>query len=236
MGIDVYTEDELAEQVAVACRILEAQGQGHSFLGHVSARMPGVDVVKVKPSGMGLGEIRTDDVIEVDFVGRKVAGRHGVHAEMPIHLGIYKRRPDVHAVVHTHPLHVAGLMASSGRLEMVNQDSLYFARGVGHYPSPALVVNEELGDSLADALGDRNAVLMRNHGLVTVGRTVQEGLFLAVALESSLRVQATAAAFGEISPIAGDDLTEMLGHFSQGYDRRVLTTWEYLRRLLPAVD
>ena len=231
--MEEYTDVELAEQVAVACRILEAQGLGHSFLGHVSARKTGEDAVKVKPSGFGLGEIRADDVIEVDFSGRKLAGAHGVHAEMPIHLGIYKRRPDVQSVIHTHPLHVAGLMASDGRLAMVNQDSLFFAGGVGHYPSPELVITERQGDALADALGEKNAVLMKNHGLVTVGRSVPEAVFLAVSLEGSLRVQATARVFGEISPIEGRDLEEMLSHFSDGYERRVLTTWEFLRRQLP---
>lgn len=223
----------LPNDVSVACQIAEAQGLGHSFLGHVSARHPGEETIQVKPAGIGLGEVRSRDVITVGLDGRQITGSRGMHAEMPIHLGIYKQRPDVNAVIHTHPLHVAGLMASDGSLEMVNQDSLYFAEGIGHHPSPALIVTDELGDALATSLGPHRAVLMKNHGLVTVGRTVQEAVFLAVALEASLRVQAMALNFGKPSPIPADELDEMLRHFEEGYDRRVATTWDYMSRLLP---
>ena len=71
--------------------------------------------------------------------------------------------------------------------------------------------------------------------MVTVGRTVQEAVFLAVALESSLRVQAMALTFGDLSPIAPDELKEMLRHFEQGYERRVSVTWDYLSRQLPQI-
>lgn len=221
----------LAAEVATACRILEAQGHEHSFLGHVSARQSD-DTLLTKPSGLGLTEIRAEDVIALDLEGRQLAGERKPHVEMPIHTRIYRRRNDIGAVVHTHALEVAGLMASSADFLMVNQDSVQFADGVGFYPSAALIVTPERGDEVAEALGSKRAVLLRNHGLVTVGSSVAEAVFLAVSLVNSLRVQAMASRFGEISPIPAEEVAVMAREFAPNYDSRVSSTWSYLCRLL----
>jgi L-fuculose-phosphate aldolase len=218
-----------AAEVATACRILEAQGHEHSFLGHVSARQPD-DTLLAKPSGLGLAEISPEDVIVLDLDGQQLAGERKPHAEMPIHTRIYRRRDDVGAVVHTHALEVAGLMASAADFLMVNQDSVQFADGVGFYPSAMLVATAERGDEVAEALGRRRAVLLRNHGLVTAGSTVPEAVFLAVSLVNSLRVQAAAGQFGEVSPIPGDEVAAMAKEFAPSYEQRVGSTWAYLCR------
>jgi L-ribulose-5-phosphate 4-epimerase len=95
---------ELRELVASACRILHNEGHEHFYLGHVSAREPGSNLVCVKPAGIGLGEVASaDDVVVMDLDGRKIEGARPLHHEMPIHTEIYRRRPDVNCVVHTHP-------------------------------------------------------------------------------------------------------------------------------------
>jgi L-fuculose-phosphate aldolase len=221
----------LASEVAIACQVLEAQGHEHSFLGHVSARRPD-DTLLAKPSGLGLAEISPSDIITLDLDGRQLAGDRKPHAEMPIHTRIYRRRDDVSAVVHTHPLEVAGLVASSADLLMVNQDSVHFAGSVGFYPSAALIATSERGDEVAEALGSKRAVLLRNHGLVTAGATVAEAVFLAVSLVNSLRVQAMAGKFGEISPIPEEEVAVMAHEFSGSYEQRVNSTWHYLCRVL----
>lgn len=221
----------LAAEVATACRILEANGHEHSFLGHVSARQSD-DTLLAKPSGLGLAEISPEDIIALDLDGHQLAGERKPHAEMPIHTRIYRRRDDVGAVVHTHPLQVAGLVASSAEFLMVNQDSVQFADGVGFYPSAMLIVTSERGDEVAEALGRKRAVLLRNHGLVTAGATVAEAVFLAVSLVNSLRVQEIAGRFGEISPIAGEEVALMAQEFAPSYEHRVDSTWDYLCRAL----
>jgi L-fuculose-phosphate aldolase len=223
----------LADEVATACRVLEMQGHEHSFLGHVSARQSD-DSVLAKPSGLGLGEIHPSDIIALDLEGQQLAGERKPHAEMPIHTRIYRRRDDVGAVVHTHPLEVAGLVASAANFLMVNQDSVQFPDGVGFYPSAMLIVTPERGDGVADALGHKRAVLLRNHGLVTAGATVAEAVFLAVSLLNSLRVQVMAGRFGEVSPIRGEEVARMAQEFSPSYEHRVSSTWAYLCRMLEA--
>jgi L-fuculose-phosphate aldolase len=225
------SHQELAAEVAIACRILESQGHEHSFLGHVSARQPD-DTVLAKPSGLGLAEISPGDIITLDLNGHQLTGKRKPHAEMPIHTGIYRHRPDVRAVVHTHPLEVAGFVASSADFLMVNQDSVQFADGVGFYPSAMLIVTPQQGDEVARALGPKRAVLLCNHGLVTAGATVAEAVFLAVSLVNSLRVQAMARRFGEISPIPATEVAKMAEQFAPSYEARIDATWAYLRRTL----
>jgi L-fuculose-phosphate aldolase len=226
--------DQLAHDVAMACRVLEREGQEHSFLGHVSGREQDGDVMLVKPAGLGLGEVTADDVLALGLDGTRRSGTRPAHAEMPIHSRIYRRRPDVASVVHTHPLWVAALTASSTGFEMVNQDSVLFSEGVGVYPSAMLVVTDDQGDDLADALGERRAVLLQNHGLVTVGASVQEAVFLAVAFVNSLRVQVLARQLGDVVPIAPSEVQVMADHIFEGYGRRVESTWAYLQRRVAA--
>ena len=218
----------------MACRILEREGHEHSFLGHVSGREPGADALLVKPSGLGLGEMSAQDVITLDLDGRQLDGARTPHNEMPIHTRIYRRRSELNAVVHTHPLEVAALTASTASFEMVNQDSVQFSDGVGVYPSALLVVTDEQGDALADALGDRRAVVLKNHGLVTVGVSVQEAVFLAVAFVNSLRVQVLARQLGSTVPISAPEVAAMAEHMSGSYARRIDSTWAYLQRRLAA--
>jgi ribulose-5-phosphate 4-epimerase/fuculose-1-phosphate aldolase len=93
-------------------------------------------------------------------------------------------------------------------------------------------VTAEQGDALAAALADKRAAVLKNHGLVTVGATVREAVFLAVAFVNSLRVQLTASQFGDISTIPDEEVEAMAEHFAGGYSRRVDSTWDYLARLL----
>jgi L-fuculose-phosphate aldolase len=227
------SSDELADDVATACRILAAEGQEHTVLGHVSARAPGATALQMKPAGMGLAEVRPEDLLTLGLDGGLLEGTRPIHAETPIHTGIYQQRPDVNAVVHTHPLHVAALAASAAEFGMVNQDSIQFADGIGFHPSSTLIVTAEQGQALAAALGDKRAVVLKNHGLVTVGATVQEAVFLAVSFVNSLRIQVMATQFGPLTCIPADEVEEMARYFAGGYEQRVNSTWDYLRRIHP---
>jgi L-fuculose-phosphate aldolase len=227
---DLRPTPELRQMVSAACRILENEGQEHFFLGHVSARMPGSQLVCVKPSGLGLGEIHPQDLVVVDLDGRRIEGERPIHNEMPIHLEIYRARPDVMCVVHTHPFHAAAFSSAAAEFAMVSQDSVLFADGIGRYTSPELVVSREQGRLLADALGQRQVVVLKNHGITVVGPTVQEATFLAVSFDRSLRLQIAAAQLGPLDPIAPAEAAAMQTYFRTSYAGRVQTMWEYFKR------
>src|SRR5262249_13305692 len=164
---------ELRERLALACRVLCHEGQDHFYFGHLSVRATADRGVWVKPAGLGLEEIQADDLALMDYDGRQLDGRHRLHKEMPIHNETYRGRPDVQAVVHTHPFYAAALSASGARFEMVSQDSLPFAEGLGVYPSAELVMTAEQGQAVADALSARRGVLMKNHGIAVAADSIE---------------------------------------------------------------
>ena len=113
---DASPSCELRQLVVDSCHILFNEGQEHFHLGHVSAREPGSNLICVKPTGIGLGEITLDDVAVMTIDGEKVEGPRPLHHEMPIHTEIYRRRPDVNCVVHTHPFHAAAFSSAAAEL------------------------------------------------------------------------------------------------------------------------
>lgn len=223
--------DELRERLATACRILDAQGQEHFYLGHVSAReAPGASRFWVKPSGIGLGEVEPDDLVLLDLEGRRIHGDRPIHHEMPIHAEIYRRRPEVNAVVHTHPFYAAAFAAAAADFKMISQDSVLFADGFGRYDSARLVVTPEQGRDLAAALGDFRLVVLRNHGIAVADTTLASAVFLAVSFDRSLRLQAAAGALGAVREIDPDEVRQMNDYFSSSYGGRVEVTFDYFRR------
>lgn len=224
------SDKELREKVSLACKVLYAAGHEHFYLGHVSVRAPGAESMWVKPSGLGLGEIEPEDVVACDFKNERLTSGRPLHHEMPIHTEIYRQRPDVNCVVHTHPFYAAAYASARTDFAMVSQDSVLFAGGVGHYDRAPLVVTPEQGKRLAESLGDASVVVLKNHGIATADSTVEGAVFLALSFDRSLRMQHAAAQFGELDPIPEDEVREMNDYFANSYAGRIETTWHYLLR------
>jgi len=217
-------------KLAQACRILFMEGLADYNLGHASFRVPGKEWVYIKPQGLGLEEVTPEDLIVIDFTGEKISGDHPAHGENPIHTGIYKARDDVGSVVHVHPVLTTAFSSSRAVIKPLNQDGVIFPRGVPVFESPKLVTTHEQADSLARTLGDDNAVILRNHGIVTVGPRIEEACLNAIFFESALRIQRMAAQFGEIIAISEEIALKMYAQCRN--PRRYDMIWNYLVRKL----
>jgi L-ribulose-5-phosphate 4-epimerase len=206
-GVGDATEiDQLRDQIAWAGRILAREGYADLTLGHVSARVPGTEHFLIKRKGLAIDEVEPDDVVEVDFAG---ALRNGadvdLHLEMVIHAEIYRARPDVGSVVHGHPAHATALAATDATLEILTHDAVLFADGIGRYDeSSDLITEPEEGAAVARALGHRRAVLLRNHGVVVVGKDVPWAVLAAATLERAVQIQAIARSLGNLRPITAE--------------------------------
>src|SRR5713226_4569579 len=213
----------LREQVAWACRILAAEGYADLTLGHVSARGPDGEVY-IKRKGVALDEVEPEDVIEADDAAVDL------HLETVLHTGVYAARPDVGAVVHGHPPFATALAATGAELELLTHDAVLFADGLGRYHAPDLIVDEEQGAAVAAALGSRRAVLLRNHGVLTVGKDVAWAVLAALTLERAARLQSIASTLGPLQSIPADVARQL--HPVKYQDRFVAEYWEaWLRRL-----
>jgi L-fuculose-phosphate aldolase len=214
----------LQEMVAWACRILAMHGHGDLTLGHVSVRN-GAHVL-MKRKGVGLEEVTPADVLTIDLNGRRVAGEGAVHLEAPLHTEVYKRRPDVGAVIHTHPVLSTALGATDARLLYLSHDALLFPEGIAVFEETAdLVTTSDAGAAIAGALADRHAILLRNHGVVIAGKDVRWAVLRAVTLERALQIQAAAAGLGAPRPIP-EDLVRLL-HASKYRDEFMDEYWAY---------
>lgn len=188
----------LREQVAWACRILASEGYADLTLGHVSARGADGEIL-IKRKGIALDEVEPEDVVAIDDTDALL------HLETVLHTSVYNVRPDVGAVVHGHPPFATALGATDADLSVLTHDGVLFADGVPRFDDPDLIVENEQGDSVAAALGEKRAVLMRNHGVLVVGKDVPWAVLTAVTLERAARLQSIAATLGSLQPITGDN-------------------------------
>jgi len=120
-----------------------------------------------------------------------------LHLETVLHTEVYKRRPDVGAVVHGHPPYATAFAATDARLELLTHDAILFADGVSVFEDTAdLITGEEEGRAVAEALGSRRAVLLRNHGVVIADKDVPWAVLSAVTLERAIRLQSRPSTSG----------------------------------------
>jgi L-ribulose-5-phosphate 4-epimerase len=178
-------------ELARACRILAMAGQGDDIWGHATVRVPGTDTFWMKPHKMGLEEVRAEDLLLVNLEGRVVRGTRPRHSEVFIHTEIYRARPDVGAVVHTHPVAATVFSSLGVPLRPITHEGAYFTPpDVPRFDETTdLIVTAERGKSVARALGDRLALLLVAHGIVSVGATIEEATVNALCLDKAARAQ-----------------------------------------------
>lgn len=192
MSHDTVSHDRaLREKLVHACCILAAEGQGDHIWGHVSARVPGrPDRLYMKPATIGLEEIGPDDIITVTLDGEKVEGRMPRHIEVFIHTEVMRARPDVTAVVHTHPPHAVAFSALDRPLLPVSHDGAVFCDGLPVFDETSdLITDAGRGRAVARTLGAQGGMLLANHGIVTAAATVEEAVMKALFLEKACRMQ-----------------------------------------------
>lgn len=201
-------------------------------MGHASARMPGTDLVVTKPRHSvrirGMTRLRADQMIRVDLDGRLVEGEDPPAKEVLIHTAIYRARPDVGGVVHTHQT-LATIFGVVGRpiLPLLHVEAPLVARGIPIYPSPELIDTPERGDAVAQVLGDFPVCHLQGHGIVTVGATVEEATVHAIFLERLARANLLAAQLGTPRVITPQEIARLAAPMV-GTDVR----WAYYSSLL----
>lgn len=227
----VAIAQSLREQVACACRILALEGYADLTLGHVSARIPGTATVYIKRRGIALGETEPDDVISFELDDADALDSPEMHLEAVLHTEVYRARLDVGAVIHGHPPYATALAATGTPLELLTHDAVLFVDGLPVYEETAeLITQIDQGRAVSAALGDRHAVLLRNHGVLAVGRDVPWVVLVACTLERAVRLQAAASALGELRPI--DENLARRMYPAKYHDGLVEEYWQaWLRKL-----
>jgi L-ribulose-5-phosphate 4-epimerase len=195
--------EQLKNDVISACRILSDQKLVEGF-GHVSARIPGSDRFILTPR-ISLALVKADELLTVNLKGEVVEGSAAAPFEAWLHTALMKSKPSVNAITRIHA-RVANIFSVTDRkLEPVHNHGSFFAGGVPVFPTPDLISNEGLGNSVAQELGDRPAILLRGNGQVTVGRTIPEAVMMAIYLEEAAQVLYGALQIGKPIPLTVDE-------------------------------
>jgi L-fuculose-phosphate aldolase len=193
------THDDIKHKLILAGKVLVAEGQDDFTRGHISMRLPD-DPSRffMKPHSVGLDELTTDNILTIDLEGNVVAGAARRHSEVYIHSEIFKVRPDVHSVIHTHPPYAVALSATGRPLKCYSQPSALFWGELGVYADTiALIRTPAMGARVAAALGPHRAVLLKNHGVAVVGASIEEAVINVIMLENAAEVQMITEAAGD---------------------------------------
>ena len=184
---------ELKHKIALSGRILYLEGHGDLVFGHVSARTTHHSIL-MKASGLGLEEVTSANILELDFEGNKLRGEGRPHLELAMHFEIYKKRPDINVVIHTHPAAAIALSTYGKAFKLINHDALAFFENLAYFNKyPGLISTTQQGAELAEALGDCSAVILQNHGIVVAGSSIEEAVVMAVQLEHACQILLQAA-------------------------------------------
>ena len=209
--------------LAAAFRLFSRFGFDEGGAGHITARDPERrDHFWVNPFGMHFGQIRTSDLILVNHRGEVVEGKYPVNvAAFAIHSQIHAARPDVEAAAHAHSLYGKSWSTLGRLLDPLTLDSCVFYEDHNLFADFGGVVYEKSeGQRIAEALGKCKAVILRNHGLLTVGHTVEEAAWWFITMDRSCHAQLLAEAAGtpvKIDPASAAESRNQIGTHHVGW-------------------
>ena len=190
---------QLKQDMVSACRILAQQKLVEGF-GHISARIAGADHFLITPR-MGLALVKEADILTMDLTGSVMDGAQPAPFEAWLHAAIMRAKPRVTAITRIHARAANIFSVCDRQLEPVHNHGSFFSGGVPVFFKPDLISNETLGAEVAEALGDRPAILLRGNGQVTVGRTVPEAVMMAIYLEEAAQILYGALQIGTPIPL-----------------------------------
>lgn len=187
--------------------------------GNVSARVPGSDLMVIKPSGVGYDELTPQQMVVCDLDGAVVAGDLAPSSDTAAHAYVYRHLPEVGGVVHTHSTYAGAWCARGEAVPCVLTEMADVFGGEIPVGPFALIGDDAIGRGIVETLRDHRspAVLMRNHGVFTVGRDALAAVKAAVMCEDAARTVHLARQLGEPVPIAASDIDRLWSRYQTVY-------------------
>lgn len=205
------------QRLAAAFRLFGRFGFSEGIAGHITARDPEfTDHFWVNPIGKYFGHIRVSDLVLVNREGDVVKGDASINqAAFAIHSQIHEARPDIVAAAHAHSIYGKAWSSLGRLLDPLTQDACAFYEDHALFDDyTGVVLDTSEGKRLAETLGNNKAIILRNHGILTVGQTVDEAAFWYITLERTCQAQLLAEAAGQPKSISHE--TARLAHSQVG--------------------
>ena len=205
--------DPVKEAVLAAAKKMYARGLVEGTAGNVSGRVDAERVV-VTPSSLGYDEMTLDDLVVVDLEANVLEGTRSPTSEKMLHLECFKAYPEVQGVVHCHATHASMFAVAPRPIPAAIDEFVVYIGGDVPICDYKMSGTDDLAVEVAAKLGDRSAALMANHGMVCVGKSVEDALHSALVVEHNARIMWGAAVLGGIVDLpdkARENFTNVYG-------------------------
>jgi len=197
------------KMVLEAAREMLEKGLVTGTVGNVSQRLPPEgkrELLAITPSSRYYDSLGVDDIQVIDFEARPVEGDLPPSVETALHIGIYRARKNINAVIHTHPVFASAISVAGLDIPAILDDQVAFLGGEIKLAGHALAGSQQQVASVLTALADRNAVLLPNHGAVGVGRTMRDAFTACELTEKTARIYLLALSAGRANPLPAEAL------------------------------
>jgi ribulose-5-phosphate 4-epimerase/fuculose-1-phosphate aldolase len=240
---DQVTDEEwqLRVDLAACYRIIAMYGWDDLVFTHISARVPGPqEHFLINAYGMLFEEMTASSLIKVDLHGEKVIeSPHAVNpAGFVIHSAIHEARPDIGCVLHTHSKAGVAVSAQAEGLQPLSQTSLFAYATLAYHDYEGVALNDAEKPRLVADLGDRNCLMLRNHGLLTAAATIADAFLLMYVFETACQIQLLAQSTGneliQVPQPIVDGIQAQAEHVTRGLGGQLV--WPGLLRKLDRVD
>ena len=209
--------EKLREEVYFANIALPKNGLVTWTSGNVSGRDPESGLIVIKPSGVLFDELTPENMVVVDLEGKLIEATHGPSTDTASHLSIYRHRPDVNAVTHTHS-NYATAFAAVGMSIPVCLTDIADEFGTDIPCAPYVRIGDlEIGETIVQYIGTSVAILMKQHGVFTIGATIQKALKAAIMVEDIARTVWLAMQIGQVEELPAEEIAANYDRYQNRY-------------------
>lgn len=188
--------------------------------GNISKKISGSDLYAITPSGVDYKKMKPEDVVILDYEGEVVDGRKKPSTEKHLHRYLYKNREDIKAIVHTHSIYASAMAAARKPIPGAMEDLVQIVGGsvdVADYDLPG---SEDVAQNAVEALGDKDGVLLANHGVVGVSETLPDALKVCQVIEKTAQITIAAQTVGGVVELSQEDIDFMREFYLNNYGQK----------------
>ncbi len=204
--------------IGYALKVVDA-GLISSTWGNISARDPASGLIAITPSGMEYRKLIPEDIVIVDKNGTLIDSKRKPSSETPMHALFYRERPEINGIVHTHSCYATAMSTLKKEIPVVLAE-LACVGGPVKVAEYARGGTEEFGLAALRAIGDRTAVLQQNHGVLAIGKTLNDALFSAIVVEEAAKIYWMALQVGEPFILSDQEVKEIHEGFIKTYGQK----------------
>lgn len=207
------------EVIETALRVVDA-GLVVSTWGNISGRDKETGLVAITPSGMDYKKLKPEDIVIVDTNGKVIDGKRKPSTETPMHTLFYRKRNDINGIVHTHSWFATALSTLNKEIPVVLAELGACVGGSVKVARYARGGTEEFGEAALEAIGDRAAVLQQNHGVLAIGKSLEDAFAAAAVVEDTAKVYWSALLIGKPFVLPDEEVKELHDIFVKSYGQK----------------